>query len=249
MVFLDLFSDTAESYASARPRYPDALFEQLAFLAPSTSRAWDCGTGNGQAAIGLARWFSDVSAPDASAEQIHSAIQNERIRYAVAPAEESGLPESHFDLVSVAQALHWFDRPRFYAEVHRVLKPGGLLAAYGYSWFYVDSDIDRVVDRYLLRPLAGHWAPNNQLLWDGYRTIEFPFKEIEPPRLAIHLNWTLQELLAYYCTWSATRSYRRAVGDEALRESCNALQLAWGDSIKTRAVVMPLAIRLGYSIR
>jgi ubiquinone/menaquinone biosynthesis C-methylase UbiE len=167
VAFLDLFSETASIYAASRPSYPDALFARLAALTPSTAHAWDCATGSGQAALGIAGWFDRVDATDASAAQIQNAVAHERVRYSVAPAEASGLPDGSVDLVSMAQALHWIDRRRFYAEARRVLKPGGLLAVYGYSWFYVSPEIDRLVDQCLLEPIAGHWAPNIQLLWDG----------------------------------------------------------------------------------
>ena len=245
MTFIDLFSDTAISYAATRPTYPDALFARLAALAPGTSRAWDCATGNGQAAIGLARWFDRVDATDASADQIANAMTHERIRYAVAPSEASGLADSSIDLVCVAQALHWFDRPRFYDEVRRVLKARGLLAVFGYSWFYVSTEIDPLVDECLLRPIAGSWADCTQLLWHGYRTIEFPFDEIAPPRLAIHVEWSLHQLVAYYLTWSATRTHLKLHGEAFLSDAVARLQAAWGDPTRVRSVVMPLAIRLG----
>ena len=195
MAFLDLFSGIAAAYAAARPTYPDALFKRLAALAPAATRAWDCGTGSGQAAMGLARWFARVDATDASAEQIAHAIPHERVHYAVGTAEASGLPDRSCDLVSVAQALHWFDRPRFFEEARRVLKPGGIIAVIGSSWFYIDPSIDPVVDGFLLQPIDGYWTANNQLLWDGYRSIRFPFREITAPRLAIHLEWSLDQLL------------------------------------------------------
>ena len=175
MAFIDLFSGIAAAYAAARPTYPDALFKRLAALAPATMRAWDCGTGSGQAAIGIARWFARVDATDASAQQIAHAVPHERVHYSVRTAEASGLPNRSCDLVSVAQALHWFDRPRFFEETRRVLKPGGIIAVIGSSWFYIAPSIDPVVDEFLLQPIDGYWTANNQLLWDGYRSIEFPF--------------------------------------------------------------------------
>lgn len=157
----------------------------------------------------------------------------------------SGLPHAAFDLVSVAQALHWLDGPRFFAEVRRVLKPRGVLAVYGYTWFYVTPEIDPVVDECLLQPASADWSPNVQLLWDGYRTFDFPFTELTPPRLAIHVQWSLQQLVGYYLTWSATRAHLKASGDAFLVRARERLLEVWGDPSVPRGVVMPLTIRLG----
>jgi SAM-dependent methyltransferase len=245
MTFPDVFSEAAGRYAASRPRYPDGMFARFAALAPGRDRAWDCGTGSGQAAIGLARWFDRVEATDASAAQIESALAHERVAYSVRTAEDSGLPDASIDLISVAQALHWFDRPRFFAEARRVLKTGGVLAAYGYSWFYISPEIDASVDEFLLRPVAGHWLPGNRLLWDGYRSIDFPFDEISPPRLAIHGAWSLEQLFDYYLTWSATRAALKSAGIDFLSLARQRLAQAWGDPAMERPVIMPLSIRLG----
>jgi ubiquinone/menaquinone biosynthesis C-methylase UbiE len=244
--FMDVFSEAAERYAIFRPTYPNALFQTLATLAPATKLAWDCGTGNGQAAIGLAEFFDMVEATDASPEQIAQAQPDPRVRYRAVPAEAcSGLPDKSVDLVSVAQALHWFDRDQFFAEVRRVGRPKALIAAYGYSWFYLTPTLDALTDRCLLQPVQSYWSSKNRLLWDGYRTIAFPFEELASPCLAIHLTWTLDQLFDYYLTWSAPRRKITAEGDSFVTAARHAFESAWGDPAQGRHVVMPLAMRLG----
>ncbi len=245
MPFVDAFSDAAEQYAASRPAYPKALFEALASVAPALNTAWDCGTGNGQAAIGLAALFNTVYATDASVEQIAQAEPHARVQYRVAPAEASSLANESIDLVSIAQALHWFELDSFYAEVHRVTRPNAILAAYGYSWFYLTPAIDELTNRWLLQPVRTHWSVNNRILWDGYTTIAFPFEEIAAPRLALHLTWTLEQLFEYYLTWSAPRRKLAAEGDGFVRQARNAFEPEWGDPTQRRHVVMPLTIRLG----
>jgi SAM-dependent methyltransferase len=243
--FIDAFSDAAGCYASARPLYPRALFETLATLAPATGAAWDCGTGSGQAAVGLAEFFDWIDATDASAEQIAHAQVHPRVRYQAVPAESSGLGDRSVDLISVAQALHWFDRDRFFSEVRRVARPGALVAVYGYSWFYLTPTIDELTNRWLLQPVESFWSPNNRLLWDGYRTILFPFEEVTAPCLAIHLTWTLDQLFEYYLTWSAPRRKIAAENDSFVGEARGAFESAWSEPTQPRHVVMPLAVRLG----
>ena len=243
--FIDAFSDTARRYASARPTYPAALFEFLADLAPAKHCAWDCGTGNGQAAVGLAELFESVEATDASAEQIGQALPHPRVRYRVAAAEASGLPDRSVDLISVAQALHWFDLEKFYAEVRRVARPAAVLAVYSYDWFYLSPALDPVVDRWLLQPIEPYWLPNLRLLWHRYRSIDFPFEEVTEPRLAMYLSWNLAQLLSYCRTWSATRSKIAAEGERFLTDAHDALAEAWGDPDQRHTVVMPITARLG----
>jgi SAM-dependent methyltransferase len=244
-VFIDAFSDTARQYVAARPSYPAALFEFLARRAPKTQCAWDCGTGNGQAAVGLAEFFDCVEATDASAEQIGNAVVHPRVHYRLATAEASGLADGSVDLISVAQALHWFDLDKFYAEARRVARPGALLAVYGYNWFYISPQLDALVNQWLLRPIESYWLPNLRVLWGGYRTIDFPFEAVTEPRLALYLTWNLEQLMSYCRTWSATRNKVAAEGEEFLADAHEALSSAWGNPEDHRTVVMPITARLG----
>lgn len=244
--FRDEFSAAAAAYARGRPGYPDRLFAILADWAPARQQAWDCGTGSGQAALGLAKHFSVVEATDASAEQIKAAGVHERVRFRVASAEASGLPDASCDLISIAQALHWFDLPTFYAEAQRILKPNGIIAAYGYTEFYISEAIDPIVHDYLLAPLVGFCPPENQLLWSGYATTDFPFEELPKPTfLAMHLNWTLEQLLDYALSWSGTQRRIRETGDDFLFIARQRLTDVWGDPDGPQTVVLPLTVRLG----
>jgi SAM-dependent methyltransferase len=241
--FKDHFSGHAAGYARSRPGYPPALFAWLAAQSPSTERAWDCGTGSGQSAVGLARHFAEVVATDASAQQVRSAAPHPRVAYRVAPAEESGLEGASMDLVAVAQALHWFDVPRFWAEAGRVLKPGGLLAAWTYPLLRVSPGVDEVVRRFYTGPMEPYWPPERRLVDEEYRTIDFPWTAVEVPPFAIDLEWTIDELLDYVRTWSAVQAFSRRHGRDPVDDVAPAVAAAWGDPAARRAVHWPLAVR------
>jgi SAM-dependent methyltransferase len=242
--FIDKFSERSALYSRARPAYPPELMATLAELAPSRRLAWDSGTGNGQAALGLARHFDSVFATDPSPQQIDNAVPHDRISYAVEAAEEVSLADASVDLVLAAQAMHWYDLDRFYRQVERVLRPSGIFAAIGYAWFYVDAAVDAAIERALLGPMRPYWAANNALLWDGYRTIPFPGEEIRVAQPAIHLDWSLEELMAYVLTWSATRTLEANEGKEPLRRARASLAAAWGDPAAKRHLVMPMQVRV-----
>src|SRR5690606_9022572 len=179
------FGAVAADYAAFRPTYPDALFAWLADASPRRALAWDCATGNGQAALALAAHFDAVVATDVSAEQLAHAPPHPRVRYAVAPAEVSPLEDASADLVTVAQAFHWFGRDAFFAEAARVLRPGGLLAVWTYGLFESTPDVDRVVRRYHDEALDGYWSPARRLVDDGYASVAFPFEPVGAPPFAM----------------------------------------------------------------
>ena len=239
--FIDRFSELAGAYRQGRPDYPDELFEALAALAPGRELAWDCGTGSGQAALGLAQHFARVHASDPSERQLAEARPHERVSYSVEPAESVSLPDGSADLVLAAQSLHWFDLDLFYAEARRVLKPGGILAAAGYDWMYVSPELDAAINRRLLPPLAPHWAPQNRILWDGYRSIPFPGEEIRIGAFAIYLDWRFEDIRSYVLSWSAVRDFIAAGGGEALAGILDEIEALWGEG--RRRAVMPLHLR------
>jgi SAM-dependent methyltransferase len=246
MTFVDLFSDGARQYAAARPRYPDALFDFIAARAPARRRAWDCGTGNGQAAVSLATRFDAVAATDPSAEQIHNAQRAHGVVYSVQPAEYTAFPTAYFDAVCVAQALHWFRLDEFFQEARRVATPGALLTAWGYSWFCVSPEFDGAFRRAVRDTVETYWAPNNRLLWNAYADVSFPFDRVPTPDFTMWIDWTLPELLAYVGTWSAVRRCAAIEGPTFLQDAGRELYACWGRAEESRRVTMPLHVVAGH---
>lgn len=243
--FKDHFSDLAQDYARFRPHYPDRLFAALAALAPAHGRAWDCATGNGQAARGLAPWFAEVIATDASAAQLAAASGPAHVGFAVAPAEASGLPAASVDLILVAQAAHWFDLPAFYAEAARVLRPGGVLALLTYSGVRINPALDPLLRDFHHGLLGPYWPPERAHVERDYRDLPFPWPELPFPPQEMTAAWTLDQLIGYLGTWSATRAYREARGEDPLPPLRARLLPAWGDPGRPRAVRWPLPLRIG----
>jgi SAM-dependent methyltransferase len=245
MGFEDHFSRHAQDYAAHRPRYPQALFAHLVSLAPGRERAWDCGTGNGQAALGLAPHFEEVVATDASPEQIANAVAHERVRYAVAPAEASGLTAASVDLVIAAQAAHWFDLPGFYAEVNRVLKPRGVLAVWCYGLFRISPTVDPLLHRYYHDVVGPYWPAQRRYIDEQYQTLPFPFNFTATPVFSMETQWDLDEVKAYLHTWSATQRLFAAGGGDSLTVIEHALTEAWGEASTKRRVAWPVYLRAG----
>ncbi len=243
----DTFRVDSDAYSRRRPRYPDALFDWLAAGCARRELAWDCATGNGQAATSLAPRFRRVHATDRSREQLASAPPIANVRYAAEPAEATSLADSSVDLVTVAQALHWFDYARFWPEVARVTREGALVAAWGYSWPVVAPDLVAALVTPVRELVAPFWAPENRLLWDGFpdEVVHFPFRRLHAPAFAIEVTWGLPDVVAYLETWSATKRARadarcaRAL-DERMRSAARQL-----DPDAIWAVRMPLALLVG----
>jgi SAM-dependent methyltransferase len=246
MTFKDHFSRLAASYASFRPRYPAALFEYLAQTCRRHDFAWDCACGSGQATIALARRFDTVLATDASAAQIAAARPHANVRYRVAPAAHSGLESACVDIVTVAQALHWFDLDAFYVEVERVLRPAGVLAAWTYGVLHVAGEhIDRLMQEYYWDTLKTYWPPERRLVESGYRTLPFVFGELDPPAFEMQEHWSLRELMGYVRSWSATGRYVEVNGVDPAVALEKSLAGVWGEPDERRPISWPLSLRIG----
>ncbi|HEX5385899.1 MAG TPA: class I SAM-dependent methyltransferase [Gemmatimonadales bacterium] len=245
--FADHFSALAPEYAAWRPHYPEALFKWLGTLAARRALAWDSGTGNGQAALGLAGVFDQVIATDASAAQLSAAAPHPRVEYRQALAEASGLDTGSVDLVTVAQALHWFDVPAFFAEAGRVLAPGGAVAIWTYGLpSFDDAPLDQALARFYSDAVGPFWAPERRHVEAGYRTLPFPFAEVATPAFEIRADWTLDALLGYVGTWSATARFREARGYNPLETFAPELLPLWGNRADARPLRWALSVRAGH---
>lgn len=242
--FADHFGARARLYVEARPHYPQALFHFLAMTSGRRRQAWDCATGNGQAAVALADRFCAVLATDASDQMIAQATPHPRVRYAVTRCQ-TGLADASVDLVTVAQALHWLDLDAFLREARRVAAPGGVLAAWCYAKCRVNATVDPVLDHFHDIILGPYWPAERRHVEDGYRAIALPIDEIPAPPMDMVEEWSLRHLIGYIRTWSGVAKLTEARGQEPLAEFEAALATAWGAPDIRRRVRWPLHFRVG----
>lgn len=243
--FEDHFSPFARDYAEHRPSYPPALFAYLASVAPGRDLVWDCGTGNGQAALELVRYFHHVYATDASAEQIGRAHPHERVEYRVESAEEVSLADECVDLVTVAVAAHWFDLDAFYGEVRRVLRPDGVIAAWTYHLPVIELAVDDIIGHLYANVLGGCWSEKFRHVHSRYAELPFPFEEFAAPSFEITAYWDLGALVGFIETWSAVQRFRERHGSHPLKDVWRDLAAAWGDPATKRPIRWPLYMRIG----
>lgn len=241
----DHFSRQAVDYAKFRPNYPAALFDWLAAHVRGHALAWDVGCGNGQASGPLAERFDRVVATDLSAAQISQAASHPRIEYRIAPCEASGLPDASCDLVTIAQAIHWFDFDAFYAEARRVLKPGGLIAAWTYQLLRGEPALNAVIESFYAEVLTPWWPPQRRWVELGYDGMPFPFAVLPAPTFDIRLAWTLDDLVKYVGTWSAVQRCLAETGTDPTYALMERLKPHWGDRAMQREIVWPIALLAG----
>ncbi len=238
----DYFSGHSRLYATFRPTYPDALYQFIFNHLQSRSSAWDCATGNGQVAHVLAKHFKQVHATDISQQQLDNAHQAENILYSVQPAEKTNFPDQTFDLITVGQAMHWFDLTQFYTEVRRVIKPDGLLAVWGYSVCSVNPTIDEFFLDFYNNVVGPYWDSARKMVDEEYRNVPFPFDQVLTPKFSLKVEWTLEQFGGYLSTWSATQKYMKANNHDPVPEIIKYLLPIWG-GVKT--VTFPVFLKLG----
>jgi len=241
--FADLFSGHASAYAVYRPRYPAALYDWLVSVSPGAQLAWDVGTGNGQVAHSLVTRFARVVATDPSAQQLSHAVPHARIKY-VETKYSSGLADGSAQLITVGQAIHWFELGEFFSEARRVLQPRGVVAAFAYAHSRVTPAVDALVRRYHDVTLDGYWAPEHHLIHAGYRTLAMPIDELAAPAFELCEQWSLAQYTGFLRTWSSVQKLIAAGGEARVVGFEEELAAAWGRE-PVRAVIWPLVLRAG----
>lgn len=241
--FHDHFSAIAADYAEARPGYPAALFEWIAAHAPGRSLAWDAGCGSGQASRGLAAHFARVHAADPSAAQVAHASGPPHVAFVVEPGERCSLGDGTADVACVAQALHWFDRDAWFAECARVLRPGGLLVAWGYGDVAVPGALADANAR-LQEAIRPYWPPERALVDTAYAGFDWPFEAVDVPAFEMRADWTFERLLGYFGSYSATKRYREATGEDPIAMLAPRFDAAWGDPASTRRLSWPIFVHV-----
>ena len=240
----DNFSSQSAEYAVYRPTYPQELYDFLFSLVNEKDAAWDCATGNGQVARILAQHFQKVYATDISEKQLSQALQLPNILYKVESSDRADVPDDSFDLVTVAQAIHWFNFEAFYAEVKRTLKPGGVIAVFGYGLMLIDKKVDQVIHKLYEDILGKYWDSERRYIEEGYKTIPFPFEEVTAPHFQIKTTWSFSQMIGYLNTWSSLQHYKKANERNPLEYLMTELKDAWGDDAE-KEVRFPILLRVG----
>ncbi|HJR85161.1 MAG TPA: class I SAM-dependent methyltransferase [Nitrososphaeraceae archaeon] len=245
--FIDNFSTQSKNYSYSRPTYPQSLFKFLSTVTPQNNLAWDCATGNGQAAIGLAKYFNKVIASDASRNQIQYAFARENIEYKVFQAENAEIDSDSVDIVTVAQALHWFDFDKFYSNVKRVGKKGGIIAVWSYDMHKINPQIDKITKKLDVDGdiLGSYWDKEARYVKEKYETITFPFREISVPAFKTTLHWNLNQLWDYMNTWSSVKKYYSENKQDPLDIVKPEVSALWGEEFDKKQVTWNINIRAG----
>jgi SAM-dependent methyltransferase len=243
--FRDRFAALSSDYARYRPRYPERLFAYLASLTAGRGRAWDCATGSGQAALGLTPYFRQVIATDPSEWQISNAVRHEKIVYVVSGAGRVEIESGSVDLVTVAQALHWLPHDEFYKEVRRVLRPEGIIAAWGYSFIRGPAPVQKALEEFHEEVIKPLWLPENRLSDEGFVSLPFPFEELTPPPMTMEARWDLNHLAGFLSSWTVVQRYKEQQGVDVVEPLLERLRPAWGDPGRRLRFSWPIKLRVG----
>jgi len=240
----DNFSKQAVNYAKYRPNYPDSLYQEILKTVDRFDKAWDVGTGNGQVAQTLSLYFKEVFATDISEKQIQQAVKKVNIQYTIAPAEHTLFPNDHFNLITVAQAIHWFKFDDFYSEVKRVAKPDATIAVWGYGLLNISKEIDAYIEAFYSKTIGPYWDSERKLIDDAYTTIPFPFEIIPTPSFEMEYQWNLSDLEGYLNTWSSVQHYISQNGTNPVPVLINKLAALWREE-ELKKVTFPIFLKLG----
>jgi len=243
--FKDNFSQQSDLYVKYRPLYPRELYAYLSSLTNEHQLAWDCGTGNGQSAIGLAEFYDNVIATDPSQQQIQNAISNEKVKYVVEKAENNSIESNSIDLITIANALHWFDFDLFYKEANRVLKSNGIIAAWAYGIPKISTEVDEILNQFHYGTLDDYWLPENRLVEKEYTTIPFPFEEISTSQFYYEKAMNLDGLIGYLNTWSATQRFINKKNYNPTEALFHQLRQVWKDSSSKKILRWDLILKVG----
>jgi SAM-dependent methyltransferase len=241
----DNFSKVAGFYSQFRPSYPDSVYDFLLPFVLTKKTAWDAGTGNGQVAGQLANYFETVFATDFSKNQLKNAVIKKNIIYKTERAEQTSFPDNEFDLITVAQAIHWFDFTKFYNEVNRTLKPDGIFAVIGYDICKIDIKSDEIIQHLYSNILNGYWDKERIYIDEHYQTIPFPFDEINAPVFISEYEWSLEQLTGFLNSWSAVQHYKdRNNDDNPIHKITDDLRNCWNEN-GIKKVSFPVFLRVG----
>lgn len=240
----DNFSTRSDNYAKFRPTYPSELFQFIYSKLENRKNAWDCGTGNGQVALELAKSFESVFATDISKSQIENAFKVNNIHYSVQPAEKTNFESGIFDLIMVAQAIHWFDFDKFYTEVNRTAIDNSWICVVGYGKLSVSKEVDSIIDDLYHNILGLYWDKERTYIEEKYKTIPFPFAEIKVPDFSIQLSWSFDQLIGYLNTWSAAKHFIRERNFNPIENLQRKMEKVWDDGL-SKQIDFPLLFRMG----
>ena len=241
----DLFSGHSKTYAKYRPGYPKELFDYILQFVDKKDKAWDCATGNGQAAVMLAEHFKKVEATDISEAQIKNAVAKNNIEYQICPAEHTNFPDKSFDLITVAQAYHWLNWKKFRQEVMRTAKPNAVIAIWAYGLINTeDEKINQLIDHFYYEIIGPYWDAERKYVDEAYATVEFDYNLLPTKDFSIKLKWNKEAFLGYLYSWSAVQNYIKQNQVSPLEQFQKEIDVIW-DKTTEKKIEFPVFLKLG----